>query len=340
MEHGSVLSLLCATWQLEPSKTLALTLPPRPLNVQSIHMLRHGCLPVVVLDGESPGEKRDAQRARYAARFGRAGGGRGGVPWQAMSDTVGRVLEAMVRRCARCAPSRQKTLCASAAASLPRRLCCWPLLVYRVPRCSRPPLTSGPLIAPAQGLPVIRAPGEAEALCAALARAGAVDAVVTRDADALLHGAETVYPTFSLSTTAPRKAELERCSLSDARAALGIGAGGAAALGVLAALAGCDYLPSGTAGVGARGALAVVRHLLEGQPDDSQLFPALEALRLRPPDAGLAAARACTGCRTCGHEGRRKGRIERHSARNPCRCCPPGQVRPRGRAAAVLFMSL
>ena len=43
-----------------------------------------------------------------------------------------------------------------------------------------------------QGLPFIQAPGEAEATAAALNLAGNVDAVASRDGDALLFGAQTV----------------------------------------------------------------------------------------------------------------------------------------------------
>lgn len=53
----------------------------------------------------------------------------------------------------------------------------------------------------AQGLPVFYAPGEAEAVCAALAQAGCVDAVATFDSDVLLYGAETVYQTLRLSVS-------------------------------------------------------------------------------------------------------------------------------------------
>lgn len=49
-----------------------------------------------------------------------------------------------------------------------------------------------------QGLPVVLAPGEAEATAAALNAAGHVDAVATPDGDALVFGACTVYPTAKL----------------------------------------------------------------------------------------------------------------------------------------------
>jgi hypothetical protein len=54
-----------------------------------------------------------------------------------------------------------------------------------------------------QGLPVFHAPGEAEAVCAALAQAGCVDACATFDSDVLLYGAETVYQTLKLSVRGP-----------------------------------------------------------------------------------------------------------------------------------------
>lgn len=43
---------------------------------------------------------------------------------------------------------------------------------------------------------MVQAPGEAEAVCAALNRAGHVDACVTKDSDALLFGAQTLFQTI------------------------------------------------------------------------------------------------------------------------------------------------
>ena len=60
----------------------------------------------------------------------------------------------------------------------------------------------------AMGLPVVKAPGEAEAVCAALDAAGLVQGVATKDSDALVMGAHTVYHTVELHvrcTTAPSK---------------------------------------------------------------------------------------------------------------------------------------
>jgi hypothetical protein len=49
-----------------------------------------------------------------------------------------------------------------------------------------------------QGLWVVRAPGEAEATCAALDRAGRVHGCASADSDCLLFGAETLFPTLKL----------------------------------------------------------------------------------------------------------------------------------------------
>lgn len=49
------------------------------------------------------------------------------------------------------------------------------------------------------------APGEAEAVCAALNRAGCVDAVASSDSDTLLYGAETLLQSLKLSVRGPPK---------------------------------------------------------------------------------------------------------------------------------------
>lgn len=50
----------------------------------------------------------------------------------------------------------------------------------------------------ALGLPVIQAPGEAEAMCAALQRRGIVAACASRDSDSLIFGATKVLHTINL----------------------------------------------------------------------------------------------------------------------------------------------
>lgn len=55
----------------------------------------------------------------------------------------------------------------------------------------------------ALGLPVLHAPGEAEALCAALQCTGLVDACATKDSDALVFGATHVFHTINLVVHTP-----------------------------------------------------------------------------------------------------------------------------------------
>ena len=49
---------------------------------------------------------------------------------------------------------------------------------------------------------MIQSPGEGEAMCAALNKAGIVDACATFDGDVLLFGAHTVYHTLKLQVIA------------------------------------------------------------------------------------------------------------------------------------------
>ena len=60
--------------------------------------LRHGCLPVIVVEGRPPQEKRAAQQARFASRNGYAGGGsqQGASQFQRLGQTLGMMLEELV----------------------------------------------------------------------------------------------------------------------------------------------------------------------------------------------------------------------------------------------------
>lgn len=68
------------------------------------------------------------------------------------------------------------------------------------------------------GVPVIKAQGEAEALCAQLNREGHVDACMTSDSDAFLYGATCVIKSFQSNSREP----FECYDLSDIEAALGL----------------------------------------------------------------------------------------------------------------------
>ncbi|EFN56935.1 hypothetical protein CHLNCDRAFT_143468 [Chlorella variabilis] len=264
---------------------------------RAVQWLRHGCLPVIVVEGRPPQEKRAAQQARFASRNGYAGGGsqQGASQFQRLGQTLGMMLEEL-------------------------------------------------------GLPVFYAPGEAEAVCAALSAAGCCDACATPDGDALLYGAESLLHTVKLQTGQPRECELRRVGMAAVRRRLGLRRGGTKALGVLAMLSGSDYDLEGAQGVGSKGGLAVARYLLRGgaaagqgepQEDDSEVLERLAELVQRPPRHDLLALTKCTGCQSCGHEasasGRRPtlgcfspgsgraGKIKRHTGKNPCRCCTPAE---------------
>eukprot|EP00887_Chlorella_sp_A99_P003372 scaffold7.g3372.t1 len=274
---GAVIAVDLAMWlmQAELQKELLphFSREERCMKVafeRALQWLRHGCLPVIVVEGTAPVEKRGAHEARHLSRTGVAGGGsaagRKNGQFQRLARLVGDLLKEL-------------------------------------------------------GLPVIQAPGEAEAACAALQAAGAVDACASFDSDTLLYGAETVYHTLKLSTNDLKNCEVQRVSMTSVRAQLGIAAGGTRALAVIAMLAGSDYDLDGAQGVGSAGALAVARHLIGGDADDARVLERLEALLVAPPDPRLLLLDKCTGCVTCGHEGGRKGKIKRHTAKNPCPCC-------------------
>ncbi len=100
------------------------------------------------------------------------------------------------------------------------------------------------------GMSVVEAPGEGEAQCAWLARRGVVDAVVTRDADALLYGAPVV-----VNNLAVKQKVAERLVLMDELARLGITH---PQLVDLAILVGTDFHP-GVPGIGPRTALKLLK---------------------------------------------------------------------------------
>ncbi|PNH00777.1 Flap endonuclease GEN 1 [Tetrabaena socialis] len=118
------------------------------------------------------------------------------------------------------------------------------------------------------GLPHVDAPGEAEAMCAALTAVGLADAAVTTDVDCLLFGATAVYKDLGLSMDTPRNNALEKVeAVEAAKRCFGLRGGGgcAQALQAVALLAGCDYQVDGGRGVGVGGALDAVQALTLGR---------------------------------------------------------------------------
>ena len=74
--------------------------PRSPRLLQSLQWLRHGCLPVIVMEGTAPLEKRGAQQARHESRFGQPGGGsqagRANTQFQRLGRLVGSLLQVLL----------------------------------------------------------------------------------------------------------------------------------------------------------------------------------------------------------------------------------------------------
>lgn len=179
----------------------------------------------------------------------------------------------------------------------------------------------------AMGLPVVLAPGEAEATAAALNAAGHVDAVATPDGDALVFGARTVYPTAKLLAGSPAESRLEVCKAADVGARLLDSYDPettASALLAVGLLCGGDYdNQHGASGVTSAAAFPAVCKLMA--QDGSECISPVELLRaeLRAP-AGASPPASCRGCRRCGHDSGQPHRIEEHNAARRCPDCPLG----------------
>ncbi|KAF6778096.1 hypothetical protein AHF37_02478 [Paragonimus kellicotti] len=99
----------------------------------------------------------------------------------------------------------------------------------------------------ALGVPWVQSPGEAEAMCAMLNSSERVDACITNDGDAFLYGASTVYRHFTMDC---RDASVRVYRSCRVREELHFSQRLLVLLGILL---GCDYWPTGVAGVGKAG---------------------------------------------------------------------------------------
>ncbi|GLI67429.1 hypothetical protein VaNZ11_011625 [Volvox africanus] len=178
------------------------------------------------------------------------------------------------------------------------------------------------------GIPHVDAPGEAEAMCAALTSVGLAHAAVTSDVDALLFGARRVYKECRVQMDNAKNNVLERVDAGEvAKRCFGLRSEGAAcvqALQAVACLCGCDYSVAGGKGVGVKMALEAVQQLTVGREDDGQVIPELLKFLETGPDPRVTALSKCTGCKTCGHE--------KHG-RQPCPICGPGPCRPKSESS-------
>ncbi|KAL7121236.1 hypothetical protein ACP275_02G170800 [Erythranthe tilingii] len=106
------------------------------------------------------------------------------------------------------------------------------------------------------GMPVLRAKGEAEALCAQLNRQGHVDACITSDSDAFLYGARCVIKRIQPSSKEP----FECYNISDIETGLGLERNHLIAISLLV---GNDHDLNGITGIGIDTAVRFVKHFSE-----------------------------------------------------------------------------
>jgi transcription elongation factor Elf1 len=317
--QGTAVAVDLSTWIMQALSQPALqehyaTPAARALSVvlwRTTHWLRHGCLPVFVVEGATPPEKYERLRERFAAQ---QAGARGPLAsgTNSRSGLAGAMAAARVRGNHGGAgggggaggPDSGGGGQGSTGSSR----------LDAIGRAVRELLD-------ALGVPHVQAVGEAEATCAALSACGWVSAAATLDVDALLFGAQAVWRHAHLAYDAPSRSELVLCRMASVRRALGLRTGGQAALVAVAQLAGGDYHVGGAAKVGDALALAAVRALLAGRDSDEDVPRALAEALDRGPDPTLAALTKCTGCRTCGHESGGQGSIKQHASKGRTAGC-------------------
>ncbi|KAL2892305.1 Flap endonuclease GEN-like 1 [Bienertia sinuspersici] len=170
------------------------------------------------------------------------------------------------------------------------------------------------------GMPVLRAGGEAEALCAQLNSEGFVDACITSDSDAFLFGAKCVIKHVDPKSTGP----LECYYVEDIEVGLGLRRKHLIAVSLLV---GSDHNLAGVQGVGLETALRFVKNFHEDDVllrlNEISLGPMLSHVEgfdspdkcTRSSDKLLRKSKA-PHCSLCGHPGNKTA----HS-RVPCEYC-------------------
>lgn len=182
------------------------------------------------------------------------------------------------------------------------------------------------------GVPFIMATGEAEATCAQLEVDGLVDGVVTRDGDAFLFGARTVYCDADVRHGGDAPVPITRVTMESIRKCLGLGRNGLVAL---ASLVRSDFFP-GVDGVGpvlARKALAQVPDdevlsRLQQWPSEQRKAVDAERVLLEQKPNGRRPAH----CGRCGHIGSKRAHATKQGSCVNCAAgeheCPGGTCAP------------
>lgn len=164
------------------------------------------------------------------------------------------------------------------------------------------------------GLPVVKANGEAEALCAQLNREGHVDACITSDSDAFLYGAKCVIKSIRPNTKEP----FECYHITDIEAGLGLKRNHLIAISLLV---GNDHDLSGVQGVGLDTALRFVNKFSEdeildklhkiGNGDNHLLHggvPSTNDIIVISDES--SPKKRCSHCSFCGHPGSKRAHFK------------------------------
>uniref|UniRef100_A0A1J3F3P9 Flap endonuclease GEN-like 1 n=5 Tax=Noccaea caerulescens TaxID=107243 RepID=A0A1J3F3P9_NOCCA len=170
------------------------------------------------------------------------------------------------------------------------------------------------------GIPVVKAQGEAEALCAQLNREGYVDACITPDSDAFLFGAKCVIKGIKPNSREP----FECYHMSDIEAGLGLKRKHLIAMSLLV---GNDYDSGGVLGIGVEKALRLVRVFSEDEILDrlqdigKGLKPAVSG-GIKSGDDGEEShsemKKRSPHCSRCGHPGNKRNHFK--SSCEHCSC--------------------
>ncbi|XP_060218743.1 flap endonuclease GEN-like 1 isoform X2 [Lycium barbarum] len=164
------------------------------------------------------------------------------------------------------------------------------------------------------GVPVLKAKGEAEALCAQLNREGQVDACITSDSDALLFGANCVIKNMQPNSNEP----FECYHMSDIESGLGLRRNQLIAISLLV---GNDHNLTGVPGIGLETAYRFVKSVSDDEilyrlreigGGDLQVFQCdvnLESSSVPSSDESPRKTKA-RHCSLCGHPGSKKAHLK------------------------------
>lgn len=164
------------------------------------------------------------------------------------------------------------------------------------------------------GMPVLKAKGEAEALCAQLNREGVVDACITADSDAFLFGAKRVIKCFRPNSKEP----FECYHMSDIEAGLGLER---KHLIAIALLVGTDHDLNGVQGIGIDTALRFVRSFHEdeimdrlremGKGNSPNLLGNIKSVGDTRPSLDVSSPKIKSPhCSHCGHPGSKRAHLK------------------------------